>query len=57
MKDIFVEKNEFRACCLNVKHSCEIIERSLQIQRDVEEYGLQVLGAIYRLDSGRVEFL
>lgn len=57
LKAIGDEKNEFRACCLNVKHSCEIIERSLQIQRDEEEYGLQVLGAIYRLDSGRVEFL
>ena len=57
IKAIGSEKNEFRACCLNVKHSCEIIERSLQIQRDEEEYGLQVLGAIYRLDSGRVEFL
>ncbi|MDE5765384.1 MAG: carbonic anhydrase [Ruminococcus sp.] len=51
------EKNELKACCLNVKHSCEIIERSLQIQKDEKEYGLQVLGAIYHLESGKVEFL
>lgn len=57
VKAIGDEKNEFKACCLNVKHSCEIIERSLQIQKDEREYGLQVLGAIYHLDSGEVEFL
>ena len=51
------EKDELKACCLNVKHSCEIIEHSLQIQKDEAEYGLKVLGAIYRLESGKVEFL
>ena len=50
------EKDEFKACCLNVKHSCEIIEQSLQIQKDEREYGLRVLGAIYKLESGKVEF-
>lgn len=57
IKAIGDEKNEFKACCLNVKHSCEIIERSFRIQRDEKEYGLQVLGAIYHLESGEVEFL
>lgn len=57
IKAIGDEKDELRACCLNVKHSCEIIERSLRIQRDEEEYGLRVVGAIYHLDSGKVEFL
>ena len=51
------EKDEVKACCLNVKHSCDIIEHSLQIQKDEEEYGLKVLGAIYHLESGEVEFL
>ena len=51
------EKDEVRACCLNVKHSCEIIEHSLQIQKDEREYGLKVLGAIYHLENGEVEFL
>ncbi len=51
------EKNEFNACCLNVKHSCKIIEHSLQIQKDEQEYGLKVLGAIYHLETGKVEFL
>ena len=57
VKAIGDEKDEVRACCLNVKHSCEIIEHSLQIQKDEQEYGLKVLGAIYHLESGKVEFL
>ena len=57
VKAIGDEKDEVKACCLNVKHSCEIIEHSLQIQKDEREYGLKVLGAIYHLESGGVEFL
>ena len=57
VKAIGDEKDEVKACCLNVKHSCDIIEHSLQIQKDEEEYGLKVLGAIYHLESGEVEFL
>jgi len=57
LKAVGDEKNELRACCLNVRHSCELIERSLQIQKDEKEYGLRVLGAIYHLESGEVEFL
>ena len=57
VKAIVDEKDEVRACCLNVKHSCEIIEHSLQIQKDEREYGLKILGAIYHLESGEVEFL
>lgn len=57
VKAIGSEKDEVKACCLNVKHSCEIIEHSLQIQKDEQEYGLKVLGAIYHLESGKVEFL
>lgn len=57
VKAIGDEKDEVKACCLNVKHSCDIIEHSLQIQKDEEEYGLKVLGAIYHLESGKVEFL
>ena len=57
VKAIGNEKDEVKACCLNVIHSCDIIEHSLQIQKDEEEYGLKVLGAIYHLKSGEVEFL
>ena len=45
------EKNETKACCLNVEHSCKVIENSLSIP------DLKVIGAIYHLESGKVEFL
>lgn len=51
------EKDPYRACCLNVEHCCRTIESSLQIRKDEEEYGLQVLGAVYNLESGEVSFI
>ena len=57
VKAIRDEKDEYRACCLNVLHSKAVIEASLQIQKDEREYGLMVIGAIYRLEDGTVEFL
>lgn len=51
------EKDEYRACCLNVLHSKATIEESLQIQKDEREYGLKVVGAMYHLEDGTVEFL
>ena len=50
------EKNELKACCLNVFHSVDIIESSMAIRVE-EEHGLMVAGAVYRLGSGKVEFL
>lgn len=50
------EKDDYRACCRNVKHSIRIIEHSLQIH-SMEEQGLRVMGAVYRIDSGKVDFL
>ena len=57
LKAIGDEKNEYRACCLNVIHSKAAIEESLQIQKDEKEYGLKVIGAMYHLEDGTVEFL
>ena len=50
------ERDEIRASCLNVRHSVRRIEESLNIRRE-EEDGLQVVGALYRLKTGEVEFL
>lgn len=50
------ERNEFKACCLNVERSVKIIDENVDIQH-LEEEGLQVVGAIYHLEDGRVEFL
>lgn len=51
------EQDENRVCRLNVEHSVRQIESNLDIQRMEQEEGLRVVGAIYRLESGRVEFV
>ena len=54
-KAIGDEKDEYKACCLNVKHSMEIIENSFEIHRE-EEHGLKVVGAVYHIENGKVDF-
>ncbi len=49
------EKDDYKACCLNVRRSVSIIEESFEIKRE-EEHGLKVIGALYRLGKGVVEF-
>ena len=55
-KAIGEEQDEVRCCCLNVRHSVALIENSLEI-RTLEEQGMQVRGALYHLEDGRVELL
>ena len=50
-KAVGEEKDDVKACCLNVKNSVMRIKESLQT---VE---LKVVGAIYHIESGKVEFL
>ena len=49
------EQDDYKACCLNVKRSVAVIERSFEIHRE-QQHGLKVIGALYRLADGRVEF-
>ena len=49
------ETDDYKACCLNVRRSVNVIESSFEIHKE-EEHGLRVIGAIYRLADGRVEF-
>lgn len=51
------EKDEYKACCLNVKHSIEKIEKSLHIPAGKDKDGLKVVGAVYHIDDGHVEFM
>ena len=51
------EKDPYKACCLNVRHCCRRIEGSLSIQEDEKRYGLRVMGAVYDLETGEVNFL
>lgn len=48
------ESDDYAACCLNVRHSIEMIESSIEIRKE-EAHGLRVVGALYRLADGRVE--
>ncbi len=54
-KAISDETDEYKACCLNVRNSIRIIEDSFEIHKE-EEHGLKVIGAVYHLESGLVEF-
>ena len=49
------EQDDYKACCLNVKRSVAVIESSFEIHRK-QQHGLKVIGALYRLADGRVEF-
>ena len=51
------EKDPYEACHLNVRHVMKTIEHSLQIQKVEHEYGLIVRGAIYDIETGKVDFL
>ncbi len=51
-KAIGHEKDEYKACCLNVERSVSIIKEKLEITD-----GLEVRGAFYHIGSGKVEFL
>lgn len=53
-KAIGDEKDEMKACCLNVEQSVSVIRDSLKYQGDSD---VKVCGAVYHIDSGKVEFL
>lgn len=48
------EKDEYKACCLNVERSVSAIKEGLKLS---DEGNVKVCGAMYQIDSGRVEFL
>ena len=56
-KAIGTETDPYRASCLNVRHSVREIEKSLCITRIEDETGLRVVGAMYHIEDGSVEFL
>ena len=49
------EQDDYKACWLNVRHSVDLIGQSFEIQNE-EQHGLRVIGALYRLADGKVEF-
>ena len=61
LKDISLaigdEKDAFKASCLNVQHGVQRIKHELKIHPIEDEKGLEVIGAIYHIEDGSVEFL
>lgn len=61
LKDIALaigdEKDAFEATCLNVRHGVERIRHEFKIHPIEDERGLEVVGAIYHIDDGKVDFL
>ena len=51
------EQDDHKACILNVKHSINRVEESLEIQKDKAQLGLRVVGAVYDIETGKVEFI
>ena len=51
------EKDDFKASCLNVQHGVQRIRHEFEIHPIDDEKGLQVIGAIYHIEDGTVEFL
>lgn len=51
------EKDDFKASCLNVKHGVDTIRHELEIHPIHDPKGLEVAGAIYHIEDGRVEFI
>ena len=51
------EKDERRACEKNVWQSIQMIEHSLEIHHIEDEIGLRVVGAMYDIETGKVEFM
>ena len=51
------EKDDFKASCMNVQHGVQRIRQEFKIHPIEDEKGLKVVGAIYHIEDGRVEFL
>lgn len=54
---IGAEKDPYIAACKNVEYVVKEIESSLEIKEIESEEDLIVMGAVYHLENGRVEFL
>lgn len=54
---IGAESDGYKACCLNVNHGVEKLRKNLNISKDGDENGVKVVGAVYHINDGHVEFI
>ena len=61
LKDISLaigdEKDDYKASCMNVQHGVQRIREELRIHPIEDEKGLEVVGAVYDIETGKVEFV
>lgn len=51
------ETDERKACCLNVRRSIQLIESSFEVRMLERERHLHVIGALYDIEDGHVDFM
>ena len=51
------ETDDYKAGCLNINHSVKKIQESLHIPENGTDQDVKVIGAIYHIEDGHVEFL
>ena len=51
------EKDDYKATVLNVKHGVSIIQNAFHDHPDIEDGELDVLGAVYDIETGAVEWV
>ena len=51
------EKDEERACCLNVQHAVETIRREFAAHPEIPSAELDIVGAVYDIATGAVRWL
>ena len=51
------EKDDYQASCLNIQHGVQRIKDEFKIHPIEDDKGLKVVGAIYDIETGKVEFL
>lgn len=51
------EKDDYKASCKNIMHGVNMIRHSFDIRPIEDEKGLEVIGAIYDVEDGHVDFL
>ena len=56
-KAIGAETDDLRACSLNVRHGVELIQNEFRDHPEIPSAHLDVLGAVYHIDTGRVDWL
>ena len=54
---IGTEKDDYKATVLNVRHGVDMIKNAFHDHPDIEDGDLDVLGAVYDIETGTVEWI